>query len=210
MNYAGRDWEGDQPGDRRPVITLRVRRYAWVRWAAPVAIVTALLAGAAYQEWRPAPPQPRPVKPASEPAKAALSAPVGADAVAFPKDGYTLVDRRPGIDWNAPLTVRLPAETPYRHWIVSVREWATRKWIATVYLSNGVITTMLLPSGFYRIAMAAGSNWQGEARLFGGGTSAWEWTSAVSLSPKLHPVIGSPIDGTENTTPISWDLFRTR
>ena len=77
MNYAGRDWEGDQPGDRRPVITLRVRRYAWVRWAAPVAIVTALLAGAAYQEWRPAPPQPRPVKPASEPAKAALSVPVG-------------------------------------------------------------------------------------------------------------------------------------
>ncbi|PPQ34149.1 hypothetical protein CCS01_12270 [Rhodopila globiformis] len=82
--------------------------------------------------------------------------------------------------------------------------------MATVYLSNGVITTVLLPSGFYRIAMAAGSNWQGEARLFGAGTAAWEWTSAVSLTQKVNSVIGSPTDGTENAAPLSRDAFRTR
>ena len=69
---------GEQQGDRRPVITLRVRRYTWVRWAAPVAIVTVLLAGAAYQEWRLAPPQPQPASPASEPAEAARSSACGA------------------------------------------------------------------------------------------------------------------------------------
>jgi len=209
VGFAERDWYREQHADPRPVITLRVRRFTWVRWAAPVAIVAVLLAGAAYQEWRLAPPTPTNGKtiasPRTEPAPSAA-----ADAVAFPKDGFTLVDRRPGSDWNAPLTVRIPTDTPYRHWIVSVRDWATGKWVATVYLSNGVITTVLLPSGFYRIAMAAGSNWQGEARLFGAGTAAWEWTSAVSLMQKVNSVIGSPTDGTENAAPLSRDAFRTR
>jgi hypothetical protein len=209
VGFAERDWFRQQDADRRPVITLRVRRFTWVRWGAPVAIVAVLLAGAAYQEWRLAPPTPTNGKPIAPP-RAEPAPAAAADAVAFPNDGFTLIDRRPGSDWNAPLTVRIPTDTPYRHWIVSVRDWATGKWVATVYLSNGVITTVLLPSGFYRIAMAAGSNWQGEARLFGAGTAAWEWTSAVSLTQKGKPVIGSPMDGTENTAPLSWDAFHTR
>jgi hypothetical protein len=82
--------------------------------------------------------------------------------------------------------------------------------VATVYLSAGVITTVLLPTGFYRVAMAAGSNWQGEARLFGTGTQAWEWTSAVSLSPKSKPLIGSPMEAAESATSLAPDAFRTR
>jgi hypothetical protein len=209
VKYAERDWDREQSEDRRPVIVLRVRRYGWLRWTAPLAIVAVALAGAAYQELQVATTAPTPGKPVP-PRSIAPASPETADAVAFPKDGFTLVNHHPGSDWDTPLTIRIPSDTPYRHWIVSVRDWATGKWMATVYLSNGVITTMQLPAGFYRIAMAAGSNWQGEARLFGGGTSAWEWTSAVSLSPKLHPLIGPPTDGTENTVPLSWDAFRTR
>jgi hypothetical protein len=193
----------------RRVIALCPRRYIWVRWAAPAAIVAWLLAGVAYREWPSTPPAPVPGKPA-EATKAEPDIPPVADAVAFPKDGFTLVNRRPGTDWNSPLTLRIPADTAYRHWIVSVRDWATGKWVATVYLSNGVITTIRLPSGFYRIAMAAGGNWQGEARLFGGGTSAWEWTSAVSLSPKSKPVIGSPMEATEGVVALASDAFRTQ
>jgi hypothetical protein len=209
VGFAERDWFRQQDADRRPVITLRVRRFTWVRWGAPVAIVAVLLAGAAYQEWRLTPPMPTTGKPIAPP-RAEPAPAAAADAVAFPKDGFTLIDRRPGSDWNAPLTVRIPTDTPYRHWIVSVRDWATGKWVATVYLSNGVITTVLLPSGFYRVAMAAGSNWQGEARLFGAGTAAWEWTSAVSLTSKSNPVLGSPMHGSEITAPLAWDAFRTR
>ncbi len=123
------------------MITLRVRRFTWVRWAAPVAIVAVLLAGATYQDWRLTPPTPTTGKPTAPP-RAQPAPAAAADAVAFPKDGFTLVDRRPGSDWNAPLTVRIASDTPYRHWIVSVRDWATGKWVATVYLSNGVITTV--------------------------------------------------------------------
>jgi len=209
VGFAERDWYREQHADPRPVITLRVRRFTWVRWAAPVAIVAVLLAGATYQDWRLTPPTPTTGKPTAPP-RAQPAPAAAADAVAFPKDGFTLIDRRPGSDWNAPLTVRIPTDTPYRHWIVSVRDWANGKWVATVYLSNGVITTVLLPSGFYRVAMAAGSNWQGEARLFGAGTAAWEWTSAVSLTSKSNPVLGSPMDGSENTAPVAWDAFRTR
>jgi hypothetical protein len=64
-----------------------------------------------------------------------------------------LANRRPGTHWDSPLTLRMPSDTAYRHWIVSVRNWATGKWVATVYLSEGVITTVLLPTGFYRIAI---------------------------------------------------------
>ena len=193
----------------RRVIALCARQYMWVRWAAPAAIVALLLAGVAYRELRCTTPAPVPGKPA-EATKAEPDIPPVADAVAFPKDGFTLVNRRPGTDWNSPLTLRTPADTAYRHWIVSVRDWASGKWVATVYLSNGVITTIRLPSGFYRIAMAAGANWQGEGRLFGGDTSAWEWTSAVSLSPKSKPVIGSPMESAESTTSLAPDAFRTR
>jgi hypothetical protein len=63
--------------------------------------------------------------------------PPAADAVAFPEDGFTLVNRRPGTDWDSPLTLRMPTGTAYRHWIVSVRDWATGKWLATAYLSEG-------------------------------------------------------------------------
>jgi hypothetical protein len=209
VGIADRDWYRRQNEYPRPVIALRVRQYTWVRWAAPVAIVAVLLAGVAYQELRITPPVPAPTKPA-EPGKLQPSPPPAADAVAFPKDGFTLVNRRPGTDWDSPLTLRMPSDTTYRHWIVSVRDWATGKWVATVYLSEGVITTVLLPTGFYRIAMAAGSNWQGEARLFGTGTQAWEWTSAVSLSPKFKPVIGSPMEAAESATSLAPDAFRTR
>jgi hypothetical protein len=137
-------------------------------------------------------------------------APPPADAVVFPKDGFTLVNRRLGSDWDSPLTLRMPTGTAYRHWIVSVRDWATGKWVATVYLSSGVITTVFLPGGYYRIAMAAGVNWQGEARLFGAGTSVWEWTSAVSVSPTGRPTVGSPMDANEGTVPLVAEGFRTR
>lgn len=209
MGIADRDWYRRQNEDPRPVIALRVRRYAWVRWAAPVAIVAVLLAGVADQELRITLPVPATTK-LVEPGKLQPAPPPAADAVAFPKDGFTLVNRRPGIDWDSPLTLRMSSDTAYSHWIVSVRDWATGKWVATVYLSEGVITTVLLPTGFYRIAMAAGSNWQGEARLFGTGTQAWEWTSTVSLSPKLKPVIGSPMEAAESATSLAPDAFRTR
>ena len=209
MGIADRDWYRRQNEDPRPVIALRVRRYAWVRWAAPVAIVAVLLAGVADQELRITLPVPATTK-LVEPGKLQPAPPPAADAVAFPKDGFTLVNRRPGIDWDSPLTLRMSSDTAYSHWIVSVRDWATGKWVATVYLSEGVITTVLLPTGFYRIAMAAGSNWQGEARLFGTGTQAWEWTSAVSISPKLRPVIGSPMEAAESATYLVPDAFRTR
>lgn len=209
MGIADRDWYRRQNEDPRPVIALRVRRYTWVRWAAPVAIVAVLLAGVAYQELLIIPPVQTPTKPA-EAGKLQPAPPPAADAVAFPKDGFTLVNRPPGTDWDAPLTLRMPSDTAYRHWIVSVRDWATGKWVATVYLSEGVITSVLLPTAFYRIAMAAGSNWQGEARLFGAGTQAWEWTSAVSLSPKSKPVIGSPMEAAESATSLAPHAFRTR
>ena len=209
MGIADRDWYRRQNEDPRPVIALRVRQYAWVRWGAPVAAVAVLLAGVAYQELRITPPVPATTKP-PEPGKLQPAPSPADDAVAFPKDGFTLVNRRPGIDWDSPLTLRMPSDTAYRHWIVSVRDWATGKWVATVYLSEGVITTVLLPTGFYRIAMAAGSNWQGEARLFGTGTQAWEWTSAVSLSPKFKPVIGSPMEAAESATSLAPNAFRTR
>jgi hypothetical protein len=213
VGIADRDWYREPDEDRRPVIALRVRRSNWLRWASPVAIVAVLLAGVAYQEFHITPAAP----PAAQLARTTQVEPrprlppPTADAVVFPKDGFTMVSRRPGSDWDSPLTLRMPTDTPpYRHWIVSVRNWATGKWVATVYLSNGVITTVFLPSGFYRIAMAAGVNWQGEARLFGAGTSAWEWTSAVSVAPKVKPVIGSPTDATENAVPLASDAFRTR
>ena len=209
MGIADRDWYRRQDKDLRPVIAFRVRHYAWVRWAAPVAVVAVLLAGVAYQESRISPPVPATTKPV-EPGKLQPASPSASDAVAFPKDGFTLVNRRPGTDWDSPLTLRMPSGTAYRHWIVSVRDWATGKWVATVYLSEGVITTVLLPTGFYRIAMAAGSNWQGKARLFGTDTQAWEWTSAVSLSPKLKPVIGSPTEAAESATSLAPNAFRTR
>jgi hypothetical protein len=174
-----------------------------------VAIVAVLLAGVAHQELRITPPVPATTKPA-EPGKLQPAASPAADAVAFPKDGFTLVNRRPGTDWDSPLTLRMPSDTAYRHWIVSVRDWATGKWVTTVYLSEGAITTVLLPTGFCRIAIAAGSNWQGEARLFGTGTQAWEWTSAVSLSPKLKPVIGPPKEAAESATSLAPSAFRTR
>ena len=62
MGIADRDWYRRQNEDPRPVIALRVRRYTWVRWAAPVAIVAVLLAGVAYQELRITPPVPTPTK----------------------------------------------------------------------------------------------------------------------------------------------------
>ncbi len=102
MGIADRDWYRRQGEDPRPVIALRVRRYAWVRWAAPVAIVAVLLAGMASQELRITPPVPATTKPA-EPGKLQPAPPPAADAVAFPKDGFTLVNRRPGIDWDSPL-----------------------------------------------------------------------------------------------------------
>ena len=127
VGFAERDWYREQHADPRPVITLRVRRFTWVRWAAPVAIVAVLLVGAAYQDWRLTPPTPTTGKPTAPP-RAQPAPAAAADAVAFPKDGFTLVDRRPGSDWNALLTVRIASDTPYRHWIVSVRDWATGKW----------------------------------------------------------------------------------
>ena len=63
MGIADRDWYRRQGEDPRPVIALSVRRYAWVRWAAPVAIVAVLLAGVAYQELRISPPVPVTTKP---------------------------------------------------------------------------------------------------------------------------------------------------
>ena len=104
MGIADRDWYRRQGEDPRPVIALSVRRYAWVRWAAPVAIVAVLLAGVAYQGLRVTPPVPVPSKPA-EPGKLQPAPPPAADAVAFPKDGFTLVNRRPGTDWDSPLTL---------------------------------------------------------------------------------------------------------
>ena len=58
--------------------------------------------------------------------------------------------------------------------------------------------------------MAAGSNWQGEARLFRTSTHAWEWNGAVALSPKSKPVIGSPMEAAEIATSLAPDAFRTR
>jgi len=87
VGFAERDWFRQQDADRRPVITLRVRRFTWVRWGAPVAIVAVLLAGAAYQEWRLAPPTPTNGKPIAPP-RAEPAPAAAADAVAFPNDGF--------------------------------------------------------------------------------------------------------------------------
>ncbi len=198
MGIADRDWYRRQGEDPRPVIALSVRRYAWVRWAAPVAIVAVLLAGVAYQELRITPPVPATTKPA-EPGKLQPAPPPAADAVAFPKDGFIFGQ---SMAWDrlglSLLTLRMPSDTAHRHWIVSVRDWATGKWWRRCICPRARSPRSLLPTGFYRIAMAAGSNWQGEARLFGTGTQAWEWTSAVRLlSPKFKPVIGSPMEAAE-------------
>ena len=91
MAIADRDWYRRRKADPRPVIALRARKYAWVQWAAPVAVVTMLLAGVAYQELRISPPVPATTKPV-EPEKLQPALPPSADAVAFPKDGLTLVN----------------------------------------------------------------------------------------------------------------------
>lgn len=131
MGSSDQDWYREDHRDARPVIELRIRRYTWVRWAGPAALVTLLLAGVAYQGLRMTPAVPPPTSRPADQSKP--ESPPTADAVAFPKDGFTMVSRHPGADWDSPLTLRMPSDTAYRHWIVSVRDWATGKWVATVF-----------------------------------------------------------------------------
>lgn len=221
MRQRGR-WPRDESAEEvwrdqaRPVITLaRPRRIRLAAFLIPAALL-AVLFGASHALWWQRPSTSGVARDASLPARVTapgISAPGAPSALpaVFPANGYTVVNLPRAEARPAALTVETSQSEPAPHWVVNLRDWASGGWIATIYLDANSVTTLKVPAGDYQVSVASGAVWEGDTLLFGDGTQAFRYRTAVHLGAgtAARRLLLLPPDG-EAAMPVPAFMVRTR
>lgn len=199
-----------------PLITLpRPRRIRLAAILIPAALL-AVLVGASHALWWQRSSEPTSAKDASLSAR--VTAPETAAPVApsihpasFPANGYIVVNLPRGSDRPAALTIETSQSESASHWVVNLRNWASGEWIATIYLDANSVTALKVPAGDYQVSVASGTVWEGDTLLFGDGTQAFRYRTAVHLGAgaAARRLLLLPPDG-EAAMPVPAFMVRTR
>jgi hypothetical protein len=113
--------------------------------------------------------------------------------VAFPENGSTTLTTHGLAAASAPLTLQTSSVDADLRYVVTARDWITNRLLATIYLEANSVTTVPLPAGDYRLIVASGHVWGGDAVLFGQTTQVMSATKPVRLVSYLDHSVGQVI-----------------
>jgi hypothetical protein len=111
----------------------------------------------------------------------------------FPANGATFMTVRPDPAVTVPLTVQTPAGDGGVSYVATLRDWATNRLIAAIFLGADSATTVSFPAGTYRLSVASGHTWHNERTLFGWSTRAVRAIVSIVLTWSAGKPVGHVI-----------------
>jgi hypothetical protein len=108
------------------------------------------------------------------------------------------VDRPQGLLWNRsglPATLPLQVRTdPGADYLLRLRDLGTGRAVLAAYIRGGQFFRVLVPPGRYQLLFASGTDWQGEAALFGPDTKTFVLDPPLSFGATLSRKEGHVVD----------------